>query len=116
MARGISRRGSLASSTTLARSSNPMKAKKASRLPNPMPDSAATSSRRSIHQRGNDRDVSMNGDKNNRYQSSGLNQRKYARDDYQFQNSPSSHGAEPDDQNYDNEGSREIDKLLNISG
>jgi superfamily II DNA or RNA helicase len=40
MARGMSRCGTFASSTTLAKSSNPMKAKNPSRLPKPMPDKA----------------------------------------------------------------------------
>src|SRR5579859_3567055 len=44
MARGMSRRGDLASSTTLARSSKPIKAKNASRLANAMPDNVAASS------------------------------------------------------------------------
>ena len=43
MARGISRCGTLASSTTLAKSSNPMKAKNASKLAKAMPDSTPAS-------------------------------------------------------------------------
>jgi hypothetical protein len=48
MARGMSRCGTLASSTMLARSSKPMKAKKASSPPKAMPDSAAAFSGGSV--------------------------------------------------------------------
>ena len=44
MARGMSRCGNFASSTTLAKSSNPTNAKNARRLANAMPDNVAASS------------------------------------------------------------------------
>ena len=116
MARGISRRGFFGLLDDIGQILKANESKEGQQASERNAGQCTGLKRRRIHERSNDRNVDINSDSNNRYQSSRLDQRKHARDDHRFQNSPGRHGTEPDHKDDDDQASREIDELLNIPG
>ena len=116
MARGISRCGTFASSTTLAKSSKPMNAKKASKLPKPMPDKVTAFERRRVGDRRGNGKVCMDAGDDDGDQAADLDEREQARKHDRFQNAPRGHRAKRENNDHDDQALREIDELPDIAG